>query len=108
MRSKSSNAATSEGEARMNRRQALQQVAWLMGGALSAPAVLGILHGCTAKPSSTWKPIFLSEAQGTLVEAVAEIMIPRTDTPGATDVGVAAFIDVMLQDAFPPKDQQRF
>jgi hypothetical protein len=35
-------------------------------------------------------------------------MIPRTDTPGALDVGVPAFIDRMLKDAFPKEDQQRF
>jgi gluconate 2-dehydrogenase gamma chain len=108
MPSKNSSAATFEGEASMNRRQALQQVAWLMGGAISAPALLGILNGCTAKPGSTWQPVFLTEAQGALVEEIAEIMIPRTDTPGAKDIGIGAFIDVMLKDAFPTKDQERF
>ncbi len=91
----------------MNRREALHQVAWLMGGALSAPAVLGILNGCTAK-QGTFRPVFLDEGQVALVGEIAEIMIPRTDTPGATDVGIAAFIDVMLKDAFPTEDQQRF
>jgi len=92
----------------MNRREALQQVAWLMGGALSAPAIVGLLNGCTAKPVATWKPVFLSEAQGSLVAEVAEIMIPRTDTPGAQDVGIPAFIDVMLKNAYPKTDQDRF
>jgi len=44
----------------MNRREALQQVAWLMGGAISAPALLGILNGCTSKPAAGWKPVFLN------------------------------------------------
>jgi hypothetical protein len=92
----------------MNRREALQQVAWLMGGAISAPAILGILNGCTAKPVAAWKPVFLSEQQGALVAEVAEIMIPRTDTPGAKDVGIPSFIDLMLKDVYPQKDQDRF
>ena len=92
----------------MNRREALQQVAWLMGGAVSAPAILGLLNGCTAKPDATWKPAFLSEAQGAVVAEVVEIMIPRTDTPGAKDVGIPAFIDVMLKDAYPKEDQDRY
>ena len=29
----------------MNRRELLQQVAWMMGGAISAPAILGVLGG---------------------------------------------------------------
>ena len=67
----------------MNRREALQQVAWLMGGAISAPAVLGVLSGCTPKAGASWKPAFLTEAQGAMVAEVAELMIPRTETPGA-------------------------
>jgi hypothetical protein len=92
----------------INRREALRQVAALMGGALSAPAVMGFLSGCSAKPSAQWKPQFLSEPQGAIVSAVAEIMIPRTDTPGAIDVGVPAFIDVMLKDAYSEKERQRY
>jgi gluconate 2-dehydrogenase gamma chain len=92
----------------MNRRELLHQVAWLMGGAISAPAVLGILSGCSAKRSASWQPLFLSKEEGAIVEEVAEIIIPRTATPGAKDVGVPAFIDVMLKDAYPTDDQARF
>ncbi|MBT2744915.1 MULTISPECIES: gluconate 2-dehydrogenase subunit 3 family protein [unclassified Lysobacter] len=87
-----------------------------MGGAVSAPAILGVLAGCSAEPGTSaepgknaeWKPIFLTQAQAALVAEVAEIMIPRTDTPGAKDVGIAAFIDKMLKDVYPKEDQARF
>lgn len=92
----------------MNRRELLQRVAWLMGGAISAPAVLGVLNGCTAKKEAAWQPVFLSKEQGAVVAEVAEIIIPRTDTPGAKDAGVAAFIDVMLKDVYEDADRQRF
>lgn len=96
----------------MNRREAIRRVALLMGGAVSAPAMLGLLSGCSAEPgadaAAEWKPKFLTQAQGALVAEVAEIMIPRTDTPGARDVGIAAFIDTMLKDAYPKDDQARF
>ena len=95
--------------ATINRREALRYVAGLMGGALSAPAVLGVLSGCSAKtPSAGWKPVFLSEPQAEVVTQIAEIMIPRTDTPGAIDVGVPAFIDLMLKDAYAPAGQKTF
>jgi gluconate 2-dehydrogenase gamma chain len=92
----------------MNRRELLQRVAYLMGGAISAPAVLGVLNGCTAKKEATWQPVFLSKEQGAVVADVAEIIIPRTDTPGAQDAGVPAFIDTMLKDVYEDADRQRY
>ena len=94
--------------AEMNRRELLQRVAWLMGGAISAPAVLGVLNGCSAKKEETWQPVFLSKEQGAVMAEVAEIIIPRTDTPGAKDAGVPAFIDTMLKDVYEDADRQRF
>lgn len=92
----------------MNRREALRRTALLMGGAVSAPAIFGVLNGCTAKPTIDWKPEFLSEDQGILVSQVAEIIIPKTDTPGAKDVGVPGFIDQMLKDVYSKSEQDRF
>lgn len=94
----------------MNRREAIRRVALLMGGAVSAPAILGVLAGCSAEPATDaeWKPVYLTQAQAALVAEVAEIMIPRTDTPGAKDVGIPAFIDKMLKDVYPKDEQARF
>lgn len=94
----------------INRREAIRRVALLMGGVVSAPAILGVLAGCSAEPAveAEWKPAFLTQAQAALVAEVAEIMIPRTDTPGAKDVGIPAFIDKMLKDVYPKDEQARF
>lgn len=93
----------------MNRRQVLQRVAYLMGGAVSAPAVLGVLSGCSPKQQeAVWQPAFLTKEQGAVVAEIAEIIIPRTDTPGAKDVGVPSFIDTMLKDVYTQADRDRY
>ncbi len=92
----------------MDRREALKRTAWIMGGVISAPAIAGILKGCKAKPTIDWKPEFLSQDQGVIVSQVAEIIIPKTDTPGAKDAGVPAFIDQMLKEVYSEEDQKRF
>ena len=79
-----------------------------MGGAISAPAVLGVLKGCTPKKELNWQPAFLSEDQAAVVSEVAERIIPATDTPGAKDVGVPEFIDEMMNDIYGEEDQQQF
>ena len=92
----------------MDRREALRRTAWIMGGAVSAPAIMGILKGCAAKPTIDWTPVFLSSDQGTLISQVAEIIIPKTDTPGAKDVGVPGFIDQILKECYKKEDQDKF
>lgn len=41
------------------------------------------------------------------VTAVAERILPASDTPGATDAGVTAFIDTMLTDWYTPAERAR-
>jgi len=94
--------------ATLNRREVLRRVALMMGGAISAPAAMHFLSGCSAKPQLQWKPVFFSEPQAAVVTEIVQIMIPRTDTPGAAEVGVPAFIDTMLKDAYAADDQKRF
>jgi gluconate 2-dehydrogenase gamma chain len=92
----------------MNRREALERTALILGYAISAPAMMGILNGCKATPELAFKPVFLTEDQARLVSEVAEIIIPKTDTPGAKEAGVPAFIDTMLKDVYKKEDQDKF
>jgi gluconate 2-dehydrogenase gamma chain len=92
----------------MDRREALKRTALLMGGVVSAPAIMGVLKGCKAKPGIAWKPEFLNEDQASIVSTVSEIIIPRTDTPGAKDVGVPSFIDKVLKEVYSKEDQDVF
>lgn len=43
-----------------------------------------------------------------IVTAAAEQIIPTSDTPGATQAGVTAFIDTMLGEWYPVADRDRF
>jgi hypothetical protein len=50
----------------------------------------------------------LSEAQLALVGAIADTIIPRTDSPSATDVKVPAFVDVMVADYYTDSERASF
>lgn len=47
----------------------------------------------------------LSPARARAVVAVGEVIIPATDTPGATDAGVVDFVDVILAEWLDPEDR---
>ncbi len=92
----------------MNRREAIQRAGLVLGYAVSAPVLMGVLKGCKAAPELTYKPVFFTEGQARIVSEVAEIIIPKTDTPGAKDVGVPGFIDSILKECYKKEDQDRF
>ena len=92
----------------MKRREVLQQAATILGYAITGPALAGILNGCKATPDVAFKPVFFSTDQATLVAALTEIIIPRTDTPGAIDAGVPMFIDRILKEIYPKETQDAF
>lgn len=92
----------------IDRREALRKTALLMGAAVSASALAGLLQGCKATPELAYTPQFFTEDQARIVMEVAEIFIPKTDTPGAKDVGVPGFIDRILNECYKKEDQDRF
>jgi hypothetical protein len=94
----------------IDRREALRRAALLLGGALSASTVAGVVAGCEARrvAAGAWKPRALTSEQAELVATIAEHILPETDTPGARAVGVHQFIDAMLADAYPDPERRRF
>jgi len=92
----------------MNRREAIQKAALTLGYAISASAALGVLHGCKAKPDLVYKPDFFSEDQALTVSELAEIILPKTTTPGAKDAGVPGFIDSILKEVYSKEKQDKF
>jgi len=92
----------------MNRREALQKTALALGYTLTGPAIVGIMKGCKAAPDLNYVPQFFTKEQAVLVAELAEIIIPKTTTPGAKDAGVPAFIDSLIKETYPLEDQERF
>ena len=93
----------------MDRRDALKRVGLVMGGAISAPLMSGMLAGCQAPaPSSGYVLKRLTADQNELVATISELIIPTTDTPGARAAGVNEFVDLMLDEWYPEEDVARF
>jgi hypothetical protein len=92
----------------MNRREVLEKSALVLGYALTGPTLAGLLQGCKAKPGLTYKPDFFTEEQAQLVSELAEILLPKTDTPGAKEAGVPAFIDSMLKEVYSKELKENF
>ena len=80
----------------VNRRELLQTA---LGGTM-ATALVGVHRACLANADldGEIRHPFLTDGQRATIAAVAERIIPETETPGAAEAGVPAFIELMLSD----------
>lgn len=97
-----------ESKARMTRREAIQRVSVLLGGA----ALVGqsaMLAGCATDkaPLSTVTELF-TQSDLALLDEIAETILPETSTPGAKAAGVGAFMALMVADTYDHREQQTF
>jgi gluconate 2-dehydrogenase gamma chain len=94
----------------MNRREALQLLATgaaLQLAPIKALAAMREARAILSQQAAT-TPRTLNAHQNAAVKAMAEMMLPRTDTPGAADVGATEFIDLMLTEWCEPAERTLF
>ncbi len=101
----------------MKRRDVLKSALLGTGAAISGTAA-GHSHASVAaapaasaaaaeaSASEAWKPLLFDPHQSETVTILAELIIPATDTPGAKQAGVTAYIDLILNDgAAGPREE---
>ena len=87
----------------MNRRDAVQYISLLLGGTIVGGNVF--LSGCkTNTPTS----MTFTEADISLLDEIADTILPPTKTPGAKAAKVGQFMTVMVNDCYEAKDQKIF
>lgn len=88
----------------VSRRVLLKQLAVVSAGvALSQSFV-----GCSSKPSTLFKKVAITEDQEGLLKLIAETIIPKTSTPGATDTKVIEYTAKMIDDCLSKADQEKW
>ena len=80
--------------ATVTRREAIKRAALILGIAIS-PSMLKSALQAQAQVGTGLRAQFLSSDHLRLVGLIAERILPKTETPGALDAGVPAFIDVI-------------
>jgi gluconate 2-dehydrogenase gamma chain len=97
----------------MNRREFLQCTAILVSGASASQLGFALseeqqVYLASAPDYNKGKVNYLTPAQRKIIAAMAEVVIPRTDTPGAIDAGVPNFIELMASDWFNEQESAIF
>ena len=92
----------------MDRREAILSLTTVLGYTVTPASIISLSSSC-ANPSDdlSWTPQFF-EPEGALVtETLGEVILPRTDTPGAMDVGAHIFVDRFLNSVASNTDQEK-
>jgi len=79
-----------------------------MGYSLSGLVFSSMLEGCKVDTSDDWIPEFFSKEQLRTIGALADHILPDTDTPSATALYVDRFIDNFVRQCFTKENQERF
>lgn len=94
----------------MNRRDILKYTALMTGAAISAP-ILVSLSSCNPNSIKTGKDYELSffyEEEFIFLSKIVDIILPETDSPSATQVGVHQMIDHMIGKVYTDQSQSDF
>lgn len=92
----------------MNRRQALRNLGLGAGVLIVGPSTLSLLQSCKNEPDYDWQPVFLSASHGFALKKIVDIIIPTTDTPGASDLNIAQFIDSYMDEVAEERRRKSF
>ncbi|WP_426325554.1 gluconate 2-dehydrogenase subunit 3 family protein [Pedobacter sp. R-06] len=92
----------------MHRREALKNVAFLLGGAISA-STMGVLFESFTLPENEKNFVLYSLEDEKIFAEFADIIVPTTkSSAGAKAAGLGKFIPMMMKDCYPATMQTSF
>ena len=78
-----------------------------LGYVVATPTLIGIVQSCNTEKILEWTPDFFTKEEGAVLAKLVDIILPKTDSPSATEVKVDVFID-RFADQVMQKEQQDF
>ena len=91
----------------MDRRSALKKAGVLAGSAVAIPSFFSLLQSCKSETRLGWQPLFFTEIEAKTIAAILDMILPRTDTPGALDVKSDIFIDKVIAKTYDEEAQAK-
>lgn len=90
----------------MDRRKALRTIGFGTTAITVTPAVVGILQSCQTQ-TTTFTPIHFSKDQFYVLSQLMDLIIPKTDIPGAIELKLPEFVDGFIDTVFSAQAQKR-
>lgn len=76
----------------MDRRRVLKKIGYGSAAMVVSPQVINMLHSCKSNVNK-YLPIFFANNQFQFVSKIMDLVIPKTDIPGAIELKLPEFLD---------------
>lgn len=95
----------------MKRREILRYTALATGSAICMPLLNALLTGCATgerQQADGYRPQFFTEDQFELLKTLVDTILPKTDSPCATDVSLHQTIDSIVNTVYKPGEKEAY
>ena len=72
----------------------------MAGATAIMPSLLSLFQSCKTENRLDWQPAFLKEKEAKTISTLVDMILPRTETPGALDVKADMFIDKVFAETY--------
>lgn len=90
----------------MDRRKALRNIGTGIGAITVTPAVVSLFQSC--QTSATYNPLFIPKDDFKIISNLMEMIIPKTDIPGAIELKLPEFVDAYIDAVWDEEEKTDF
>ena len=89
----------------MDRRKVLKKIGYGSGAIIVSPQILNMPHSCQSSVNKNL-PIFFTKIQFQIISKTMELIIPKTDIPGSTELMLPEFLDNYIDIVMSQSDKE--
>ncbi|MBK78122.1 MAG: hypothetical protein CMC88_09535 [Flavobacteriaceae bacterium] len=90
----------------MNRRNLLKKGVYGLAGVTLSSTLISTLQSCSS--IEKYRPLYFSKTEFSLLSNIVDFFIPKTETPGAVDIKVPQFIDIIISETYNIESKNNF
>ena len=90
----------------MNRRDLLKKGVYGLAGVSLSSTLISTLQSCTS--IEKYSPHYFSKTEFSLLSNIVDFLIPKTETPGALEMKVPQFIDIIISETYNNESKNNF